>query len=677
MDIYSLTDTAHRCGLLLLAAGATLLGTSTLYATAPAASAAAEHRQADPDESERLQEKLGALSARLEALPEEAGQGDADLYLQKAVLEQYLEVIPEHRRGLLLPLLSNIAVDLDERLDYYEQLPEGGSSRELAVYREMKDRIRNEMAAPGTLDPERLRETFALWTAAVKDLGPASSFSRAEFFLCRAEFALNRDKNIDQARHWLGEFQTIREGPLQSLVREIRHAPDEPLVPLEVMDAREQQLTGDLARWRDDEAAARRHYEIAREMIAPYLERRIMARGMVAADVLGDLQRQLAERLGEAPAPELDPADLSIPLLDVGVAESPIIMESMVEQGSSVPRVVGLEKAPLSGEGDARPRPSPVAPPEVDEATRSSWQPGEGADFAAEWAGEYEGIGDAFIREEATWFREVPVQVSIGRWKSGNTVRINARFKGMFDPLWFLAEVKSFTGSAGEVFEDGMIPGSVGTHYSRGRTRILGRGARHKYEYSLTKNGDEITGKVKEYTRREAPQPFMPGEEWTFKVRRTSTSMLQPAIPPGVSTRFVTSWVGEYIGVGDFYRQRGWNRDGEFVGDTWTRDVEAQVSVRHRDNQLHIRFSMMRQRPLAELPAITVEVEGALLENTDQISGSQKLVRAGIEIEVDYSFKKVGRTLTGRVELVRPIRLSGEETRTRQEFVFTHLKKQK
>ena len=119
-------------------------------------------------------------------------------------------------------------------------------------------------------------------------------------------------------------------------------------------------------------------------------------------------------------------------------------------------------------------------------------------DYIKEWVGEYEGVGDFFIREETEWYRKRLIQIII-RVERKNTLYILQKTAGLGERFCFLTEVDNPTSIIGE--------------------SVIGEW-RTKYEYSLSKDGNEISGIIKRYAGESEYGPFLPDNEWVIRVRK-------------------------------------------------------------------------------------------------------------------------------------------------------------
>ena len=117
------------------------------------------------------------------------------------------------------------------------------------------------------------------------------------------------------------------------------------------------------------------------------------------------------------------------------------------------------------------------------------------------WLGSYSGTAEIYLAEREEWQRAAPIQLFV-QSDSDSTLRILD-----FDPI----QVRI----AGHI---AISPTQllVGTYSEEGPL------ASSRYDYSLTRSGDAITGFVKMHQRNGTNSAFIPGDEWHFNAARST-----------------------------------------------------------------------------------------------------------------------------------------------------------
>lgn len=119
------------------------------------------------------------------------------------------------------------------------------------------------------------------------------------------------------------------------------------------------------------------------------------------------------------------------------------------------------------------------------------------------WLGSYSGTADIYLAEREEWQREAPIQLFV-QSDSDSTLRI----LGHMD---LSASRSSFYIGQIAISPTQLLAGT----YSE-------QGASSRYDYSLTRSGDAITGFVKMHQHSGTSSAFIPGDEWHFNAARST-----------------------------------------------------------------------------------------------------------------------------------------------------------
>jgi beta-lactamase regulating signal transducer with metallopeptidase domain len=162
------------------------------------------------------------------------------------------------------------------------------------------DLIHIEADAPGILDQNQIEKTFtSLLTAIENSPFRDNSLQLAEFYMLRAEFAVDHDRNTAQAHKWLREFDELRKGRLEETNQRIlKLNPIDSWRPLLNLDASKQVVLGDAERLQGNEEAALTHYHKALDVVgASSVKNWSTANELWIADGFKNLRRRLIARL--------------------------------------------------------------------------------------------------------------------------------------------------------------------------------------------------------------------------------------------------------------------------------------------------------------------------------------------------------------------------------------------
>lgn len=121
------------------------------------------------------------------------------------------------------------------------------------------------------------------------------------------------------------------------------------------------------------------------------------------------------------------------------------------------------------------------------------------------WLGSYSGTAEIYLAEREEWQRAAPIQLFV-QSDSDSTLRI----LGHMD---LSASRSSFYIGHIAISPTQLL---VGTYSEEGPL------ASSRYDYSLTRSGDAITGFVKMHQRNGTNSAFIPGDEWHFNAARST-----------------------------------------------------------------------------------------------------------------------------------------------------------
>lgn len=132
------------------------------------------------------------------------------------------------------------------------------------------------------------------------------------------------------------------------------------------------------------------------------------------------------------------------------------------------------------------------------------------ADHIEQWTGVYEGTAGVFIREQGAWYRGEAMQLVMEvAWlrSTGKTLQIRWDFphpvsRAYLGPFHVPVTMIGPTQMAGEwVYEHSLERGS-------------------KKEFSFTRDGRKVSGRIKEFRRENLGGPFLPRNEWVVELTR-------------------------------------------------------------------------------------------------------------------------------------------------------------
>lgn len=119
------------------------------------------------------------------------------------------------------------------------------------------------------------------------------------------------------------------------------------------------------------------------------------------------------------------------------------------------------------------------------------------------WIGSYSGSADMYLAERDLWQRDTPVQLFV-QPDGKETLRILGHMDlAASRSSFYIANITPSPTQmlVGQYSEDGPL-------------------ATHRYDYSLTRSGDTLTGFIKKHQRSTTTDAFEPGDEWHFNVQR-------------------------------------------------------------------------------------------------------------------------------------------------------------
>ncbi len=121
------------------------------------------------------------------------------------------------------------------------------------------------------------------------------------------------------------------------------------------------------------------------------------------------------------------------------------------------------------------------------------------------WVGSYSGAADIYLAERNLWQRAAPIQLFV-QIDGEEKLRILGHMElSASRSSFYIADIDTSPTQmlAGSYSEEGPL-------------------ATNRYDYSLTRSGDAITGFVKMHQRSSANDVFTPGDEWHFNAQRSA-----------------------------------------------------------------------------------------------------------------------------------------------------------